>query len=434
MRKSFKMLSLLLAAVLLFANVNFALAEEKVITIPHYKTGENVGAHFFMPQVERFNKLYEGKYQINLEELTQDLYNDKMKQLGQQNALPALVEGGETEWIRNVVMPNGLFTDMTEFVNKNEAVKKVLIDSTLTYNTTEDGKLFSLIVPVVRPIGLFYNADMITVDKKLGEMTGWDEFVKYLGDTKVAFMTGENAWTTQLTLSGLIAKEEGGAALLQNSTVNKIYDFTQEPIVKAVEKLQTLLQKHAASNTVGAVYADAANAFMSKSASVIPNGSWMVSEFDAASKDKWSNGFDGATVRGDVLPGNVALANTNGFGWWIPSTVSADEREVAEAFLAFMLTQEELEAYMLAEGGVAPGLTTSEEFNIKSKENPLMYEYVNAVNAETVLVPNFGDCVPASISDTEFGKNLPLLIDGTWTAEEFCKQLTTLAEETKLNQ
>ena len=433
MKRTFKMLAILLAFVLLLGNVNFANAEEIVIIVPHYKTGENVGAKFFVPQVERFNALYEGKYQINLEELTQDLYNDKMKQLGQQNALPALIEGGETEWIRNVVMPNGLFTDLTAFVNGNEAVKNVLIDSTVAYNTTEDNKLFSVLLPVVRPIGLFYNSEMITVDKKLSEMTGWDEFASYLGDTKVAFMTGENAWTTQLTLAGLIAKEEGGAALLQNSTVDKIYDFTQEPIVKAVEKLQALLQKYATSNAVGAVYADAANAFMSKNASVIPNGSWMVGDFAAESSDKWSNGFNGATVKGDVLPGNVALANTNGYGWWIPSTVSEEQREVAEAFLAFMLTQEELETYMLAEGGVAPGLVTSEEYNKKSQENGLMYEYVNAVKADTILVPNFGDCIPASIADSEFGKNLPLLIDGTWTAEEFCKQLTQLAEETKLN-
>ena len=36
------------------------------ITIPSYKTGENVGAVFFEPQGERFTKLYEGKYKINL--------------------------------------------------------------------------------------------------------------------------------------------------------------------------------------------------------------------------------------------------------------------------------------------------------------------------------------------------------------------------------
>ena len=32
------------------------------VTIPSYKTGENAGAAFFVPQVERFNEKYAGKY------------------------------------------------------------------------------------------------------------------------------------------------------------------------------------------------------------------------------------------------------------------------------------------------------------------------------------------------------------------------------------
>ena len=41
--------------------------------------------------------------------------------------------------------------------------------------------------------------------------------------------------------------------------------------------------------------------------------------------------------------------------------------------------------------------------------------------------------MPSSIANTEFGNLLPLLIDGTYTPEQFCQQLTTLAEETRLD-
>ena len=104
-------------------------------------------------------------------------------------------------------------------------------------------------------------------------------------------MTSENAWTSALMLSALVGNEEGGAKLLQDSVKDKLWDYTEEPFVKGVEKLQTLLQKNASANTLGAAYADAANAFMSNKAAVIPNGSWMVSEFNEESKDKWSNDF-----------------------------------------------------------------------------------------------------------------------------------------------
>ena len=87
-----KVLALVLAAMMLLGMMPFALADGVVsVTIPHYKTGENVGAIFFLPQVERFNALYEGKYHIEIEELTQDMYADKIQQLGQQNKLPVLI-------------------------------------------------------------------------------------------------------------------------------------------------------------------------------------------------------------------------------------------------------------------------------------------------------------------------------------------------------
>ena len=88
---------------------------------------------------------------------------------------------------------------------------------------------------------------------------------------------------------------------------------------------------------------------------------------------------------------------------------------------------------MLAEGGVAPNLTVSEDYAASAAANPLMYEYVNAVNADTIICPSFGDCVPSSIADTEFGNLLPNLINGSMTPEQFCQELTLAAEETRLD-
>ena len=177
---------------------------------------------------------------------------------------------------------------------------------------------------------------------------------------------------------------------------------------------------------------DAANAFMSNKAAVIPNGSWMVSEFNEESKDKWSNDFKGSSVHAGIYPGNIALANPAGYGdFWIPATASDDEKEVAKAFLAFRGSQEELEAYLLAEGGTAPRLKYSEDFLNKLKESQLLYEYNQSVNDDTKYVPILGDVFPASIGDQEFGKLLPKLIDGSLSPEEFCKELTKKAEEAK---
>lgn len=427
-----KMISLIAALALVLSCMSFAAADGAVeVTLPTYKTGENVGAVFFEPLVERFNAAYEGKYHITLEELTQDMYSDKIKQLGQASALPFLIEGGDTEWIKQVVIPGNMFVDLSDLIKENNLMD-ILIDSQVAYNTTEDGKVFSICVPVTRPMGLYYNGSMVDLGGKTCADLSWDEFLACLGDNKIAFMTGENAWTTQLVLGSLIAVEEGGAELLSTHTVDKLMDYNQPAIINAVAKLQKMMQEYGTSNQIGAVYADAANIFMSNGAAVIANGSWMVGDF-AEDGGKWSNGFDGSMVRGDVLPGNVALANNDGFQYWIPASATPEQQEVAKAFILFTLQQDNIEAYMLAEGGVAPKLTPSEEYVAKASENKLLYEYVNAVNADTIIVPNVGDIMTSSIGNTEFGNLLPLLISGELTPEAFCQQLTVLAQETALD-
>ena len=378
----------------------------KEMKLPTFLAGENVGAKFFLPQVERFNKKYEGKYKITVEEVVQDSYAEKIKQLATQKKLPALVHspgsgGIDAQWFKQVILDNDLAYDLTDFAKETPELSELWLPESKEY-CTYNGKLVVSPMLVIRPIGMFYNEDLY------------------------------NAWTSALMLSALVGNEEGGAKLLQDSVKDKLWDYTEEPFVKGVEKLQTLLQKNASANTLGAAYADAANAFMSNKAAVIPNGSWMVSEFNEESKDKWSNDFKGSSVHAGIYPGNIALANPAGYGdFWIPATASDDEKEVAKAFLAFRGSQEELEAYLLAEGGTAPRLKYSEDFLNKLKENPLLYEYNQSVNDDTKYVPILGDVFPASIGDQEFGKLLPKLIDGSLSPEEFCKELTKKAEEAK---
>jgi len=406
-------------------------SKEIVITIPHYKAGENVGAKFFLPQVERFNEKYKGKYKVVIEELVQANYSEKMKLLAQQNKLPPLIEGGDTDWLTSVVIPNELFMDLKPWLDENPEYKERYIPENLEYNT-HNGKIVTYPYPVIRPIGLYYNSSMLTPEKPIGEMT-CEEFEAFLGEEKIAFMTGENAWTTALFHAALMASEPGGPEYMRSCVLKKERNYNNEYWVNSTAKLQKLLQKYASSNTVGAVYADAANNFMSKGSAVIANGSWMVGDFAPDSSDKWSNGFDGADVRGAVFPGNVALANTYGYGWWIPKNISDKEKEAALAFLEFIMSPEELEAYMLQEGGTAPRLEVSEDFLKERAKNKLLDEYVGAVNSETIIVPTLNDMCPQSIMDNEYGKLLPKLIDGSMTPEEFCAELTKKASETALD-
>lgn len=421
---------------LVVSNGTLAKADDVVeIKFPTYLAGENVGAKFFLPEVERFNEKYEGKYKITVEEVPQASYADKIKQLAQQNKLPVLVHapgsgGIDTQWFKQVILANDMAYDLSDFAKENPDVAANWVDGSVDFCTV-DGKLICKPLSVIKPVGLYYNSSMYTSDKDIKDMSV-DEFMESLGDNKIAFQTAENGWTSALLLAALIGNEEGGADLLNNNTDEKLYDYTAEPFVNGVAKLQTLLENNASSNTIGAAYADAANAFMSKSASIICNGSWMSTEFDTSSSDKWSNDFNGDDVKATIYPGNIALTNERNYGeFWVSNNATDEEKEAAEAFLAFRDSQEEIEALLLAEGGTAPKLTYTDDFTTKLKENRILSELSESTDENTKYVATLGDIFPASVADTEFGKLLPKLADGTLTPEEFCQELTKKAEEAK---
>lgn len=399
------------------------------ITIPSYKTGENVGAVFFEPQVERFNAKYEGVYKINLEAVPQANFNDRIKQLAQQGQLPVLVQGGDLDWFANVAIPNGMAWDMSEWINSTPEVKDMMLADALEFCTTEDGAIYSFPLATIRPIGFFYNTALYNPSEDISKMS-MDDWIASIGDQKIAFSTAENGWVAALFLTALIADEEGGGEWLQSGVDVKITDFNNEIMINAVSRLQDLLQNNASANSIGATYADAANAFMSMQASMISNGSWMSTDFEETNAANWSNGFDGADVRASLFPGNVGVANAATYGeWWISADASEDEIELAKAFLEFIYTPEELEGFLLAEGGSAPNLTYSESFLEAQGEVQVLADLAADTDSESRFVPCILDVIPQSVANVEFGKLLPSLADGSYSAEEFCNWMTEKALE-----
>jgi raffinose/stachyose/melibiose transport system substrate-binding protein len=403
------------------------------LKVPSYKMGGNVGAKVFVPQVERFNQMYKGKYKITLEQTPQDGYSAKIQQLAQQNKLPAIVDAGacDQDWFKKAIVEPKKYYDLSKWLDANQDIKGEMIPESIKYVTAADGSVVSTPVAIVSPIGIFYNSDLYKPSKRIGEMS-LDEFEASLGSNKISLMTGENAWTTALLFTDFVASEPGGVDMLKKGVIDKVYDYKNDIWVNAATRLQKYLQKYASSNTIGAAYADAANNFMSKSSALIPNGPWMVGDFAAESKDKWSNGFDGTKqVKGDIYPGNIAIANVFGYQYFIPKGLPQEETDAALAFLKFINSPEELQTAMLEVGGSAPMLKVSDDFLSKQKEKPILNDLATAVTSKTILVPGVLDVMPSSVANVEFSKLLPKLKDGSLTPKDFCKTLTQLAADAK---
>ena len=53
--------------------------------------------------------MYEGKYKINIEEVPQASYSEKIKQLAQQKKMPVLMHTGvDNEWFKRLPFPTAL--------------------------------------------------------------------------------------------------------------------------------------------------------------------------------------------------------------------------------------------------------------------------------------------------------------------------------------
>ena len=410
--------------------------ELTTITIPSYMVGENAGAVYFEPAVERFNEKYAGTYKVVLEEITEADYFSQLSLLAQTGNLPVLVCGAPSttaDFVNTVLVPQNLYYPMNAFLEAHPEIANLCLDSSVNYSTLDNGDILGVPLVHVPTVGLFYNEALYTPSKGIGEMSV-DEFVNEVSGNKFAFQTVDNAWTSMLWLSALIANEEGGAELLAEYDGKTLYDYNQTCIINAVTKLQQMWGDYAADNSLGAAYADAANAFMSNNAAVICNGPWMNGDFNAETgSGNWSNGFDGSTVHGDVYPGNVALANTAAYGRWIVTNNYKSEAELncALTFIEFLYSQEELEAFMLIEGGQCPNMTYSENFLNQLSGSALLSEQSAAVNPETKIVPNVATIMPASVAEQVFAAELVNLVNGVITPEQFCNNLTVAAEDTK---
>jgi raffinose/stachyose/melibiose transport system substrate-binding protein len=333
-------------------------------------------------------------------------------------------------WFNEVVIAGNMFYDLSDFYAAHPDYVAMLHPDMIDFNTHEDGRKLTLPMPIQRPIGMFYNSALWDPSRPIHEMN-WMEVAADLGDNRIAFMTGENSWTTVLPLTSMIALQPGGAELLRHYSQADIFitDFNQPALIAAFEQIQYLLMNYAQAGAIGAPYAEAANSFFNLESAIIANGPWMIGDITDGQDAWWGENFNPDTIRGTILPGNVAVGNTFGFGYWVPSTASSEEIELIMAWLSFTLEPEELEWRMIIAGGTIPGFNYSDTFMADLEEHRLMSEWLSAINADTVIVPGlFGAMVP-SVANHDFGALVPLLVDGSLTAEQFATELTQRTSE-----
>ncbi|GAA0181341.1 extracellular solute-binding protein [Clostridium sediminicola] len=407
-----------------------AVAEnDGVITIkyPTFRVGVQLSAQSENQLIEEFNKKYEGKYKLEVEELPSDQsYIDKMKVLAASNELPDVVEG--KDGIIELAIKNGQAIDLTDYVNADPEYKETIGNGAIEANT-RDGKLYS-ISNAKQLIGYFYNKELFN-QVGITPAKTWDEFMsnceklKAAGITPISMMTGENCWSTNLLLGAMIGTANEDGNKLMKTKYPESYETPE--VVEALNRMKTILKDYTTKDALGAGYATAANHFLQGKTAMMPNGTWMAVDFGDTEK----------AIEGMADNVGVAMYPNDGLftQYEIGYVICAKDKAHQEAAFEWIKFKTNREAQLLyfKNTGTLPtfeNLVDTQEFQDYKQVNPVVAELVEQANNAKYTF-NTVDNISYSSVIGEMSKYYPSLAMGDVSAEDMVKAMTEAVARNK---
>ena len=386
------------------------------INFPTFWVGVNTTAPWFKERVETFNKKYEGKYKVVVEEIPGDQnYIDKMKVLYASNSLPDVISTGGYNLID---MMKDKLVDLTPYLDKDSNWKSRISKEGLKVNS-RDGKVYG--IPFNKQIiGYFYNKELFEkagIDKPAdtwdGLLTQADK-LKAAGITPFSMDTADSGWVTTLMLGAMIAGQNQAGADFMNQSLPKNYNTPE--FINAATVIQKMFKNYTTSDAIGGKYENAANNFMAGKTAMIANGPWMISSFYDTTMSP--EGFaDKLGVA--AYPGNV-MYNSGKIGFNIAAK-TPEKIEASLEFVKFMTSDESQKLQLEVNGEIpdSPSITSD-------KVKPLVKDTITLGNNAKVKINDFQSLWYANVVD-EISIQYPLLAKGSITPEQFASALTAAA-------
>ena len=355
---------------------------------------------------DAFNKAYEGKYYLDVEWVleTEEEYRQNLKRMNVTGTLPAVIYDVCTvPSFYQMMVEEGRLTDLTPYLEEDEAWMAEIEPAVLKGCTYEDGKVYlgPISTAAFTCSGMFYNEELFAQAGIESFPTTWEEFyaccdkLKEKGITPLALHTEGTGWAPMLIATAAVAEDLEGADFMRQM-LPESYDN------KSGYKLAAALQKLFSYTTEDALHADydvAYTNFFSGKAAMIPNGYWMIEQIPDGWEDK---------VRFASFPGKTMVASPETFGWAVVSTYSDDVKEAAVEFLKFRThyNKEEREAFFTQDFAESPRVLS---------------DYMEAFTGAVQIVPNYQVKWNSILQEETLGEALPLLAEGKIDAEGFVK-------------
>ena len=394
-------------------------------------TGANDAMDIQMKEVvEDFNEEYRGKYQMDVEYLAgaSDDYRSKLKMLNASNSLPALIQVGPEPAFYDLLVENGRLVDVAPYLEADQEWKGQLMPQGIEAFTRDDGKMYLIPSAGLQLSGFYYN-------KELFEQAGietfpetWEDFwkaceqLKEAGIPALSLHTTETAWCPMLLATAYLGgTEEGQKFMAQQFPDN----FDTPEFKEAVEVLKRQFD-YTTSDAVGGTYALAANNFFSGNTAMIANGPWMMSSL--TDPDYASEGFTDK-VGYAKYPGDVMIGSMEQSSWCITTDYGQDVIDGAVEFMKFY-TKPVYSSKRAVEAGELSSVVDfpQDEYD---KMIPPMKNCVDASSDVSIVLPSYQTkWDPVSQNDV-FGREIPNLVSGSITVEEFIQMTNEGAAQYK---
>lgn len=364
----------------------------------------NIGEYRDM--VEDFNRLYEGKYYVDVEWMTDTAsgYREKIKTLNALEQLPAIIT--DACFDRNfyeLCIANNRFVDLAPFIEQSEEWRECISNTMLEECREEDGGIY--LSPLGNPIhssaGIFYNKELFEKAGIESFPSTWQGFLQCLdilqkeGITPFAMHGAGSYWSSMLVATAYMTSDKDGEEFLNQSFPDSYNNDSMRKLLYMMSRMY----KYTYRDALEIDFTTASQRFYSGEVAMIANGYWMMKEMEEDVKQR--TGFA-------TFPGNAMMGSARMSAWAIVSGYSDEVTKGAVEFLKYRaaVSQKEMQEYMEQEAS-----TLVEK------------EYKEAINSVQRYFPNFQLQWEPEIYNSFFTEKMPLYLDGTYNFNYFLKEI-----------
>jgi raffinose/stachyose/melibiose transport system substrate-binding protein len=391
------------------------------IRLATFQVGVNASAPWFSSVVKAFNKEYEGKIKLDIEEIPGDqAYVDKMKTYVSMGDLPDLVFTGGYNLMDDALTAKAI-VDLTPYFDADSDFAGRFFEDDIAYNS-RDGKIYGM--PVERqPITYFYNKALFQKAGITAPAKTWDEFMAQLdqlkaaGITPVSMDTLDSAWLSSLWLNSMVGTFSTESNTWMNQSMPKDYDSAD--FIKAAGLVQKILKNDTTKDALGGKYENGANNFLNGKTAIIANGPWMISDFQAKGDDFMKN------------IGTALYPNDGIFSGSMPGyLVGSKDKEHADAAVEFLkfISNNEMQGKMAEMYSAIPANKNVAISQTVLDKNPLLGDIIKLQSEAKLVYGNYQSLWYSNVI-TELDRQYPLLAAGNITPEQFAKALTDAAKK-----